>query len=186
MMSTKLCYNPCVCLMSIFVCLVLFKYQVIAFNNQDGFSAATMAETDVCSDLFNNQQCIFMQNVMKTVINKVEEEKLEFKRQLESEVSARKKEKFKFEKEKSIFFNQITNIRQEIKTVKLELKHKLNTKNSYTNDKKYSWRPTGQSQNDVDPLQSHYHNDYSWKNDVNDFGYENSSLTSVSMNAMLL
>ena len=90
------------------ICLMSMKANVFAENNHNaGFSYTTFTDNDICSDIFNLNQCEYMKQIMNVFLDKFEREKLNF------------------EAEKSIFVDQIKQIKQEVKLLKKQLKHTI-------------------------------------------------------------
>jgi len=182
MLCTTSLSNYFVCAVLLPIFLVTFKHHAVALGNHDGFSSATVTENDICSDIFNHQQCTFMQSVIKTVINKME---LDFKKQIKVEISERRKDKLLFEREKLIFVNQITHIRQEVKTVKLQLKQSLHTQSRYVNIDKHTKQQKNKSLADVEPLLSYHYDDYDWENSIHYGDDEMANRTSKNLETFI-
>ena len=159
------------------MCLVIFKENVMAVNNHsNGVSYITLTENDMCSDIFNHDQCMYMQRVIKVVVDEFKQDKIN----LEQE---KQQDKMKFEEEKTILVDQIIQIKHEVKLLKKLFKktQRLNNDKLRNNNKNSQSMQIHKLLTDVDPLFSKYYDDYQWANDI-DLGKDGmANITRVSI-----
>ena len=91
------------------VCLLTIHAIVTALNHQhQKVSHDIVTENGFCPEVFNSNQCMYIQNILRTFFDMYE--------------MRTNREKIKFEEEKSIFVDQIKQVRQEIRFLKKQLK----------------------------------------------------------------
>lgn len=118
--NVMLSHYVLICSLTLLICLLMLTENVIAINHYPTtFESRISNEYDICKNLFNDQQCAYIQSVFQMFINKfewhIEEEKL------------------LFEKERSTFLRQIRQLEQAVKLLKTKFrqtKHKQTSNNN--------------------------------------------------------
>ena len=108
------------------VSLMILNNVVIAINNQQGgFSYITFSKSDICSNIFSDNPCGYMKNILKVFLDNSEKEKLAFVDTLRT-----LKEEFDSIKEK---FSQIDRYELKVSPKKVYL-HSRYSLNDYINN----------------------------------------------------
>ena len=183
----------------ILLSLVSWKFQVLGCKNSDKFHPhnSLYGKNDACLTILNHEQCMYVQNMIKSSIKTalegekiwLEQEKIELLDQIKSSIEKRlEEEKSQFDKEKNVFVDQIRDIKRQVTVLKLELKHgKLKENVHYANEnKKYNNKKTSVENEVAESSFSKLYDVHKWKYPSNykPLGMEN--VTNVRNNLSFL